>query len=275
MSRFREMLEARWAEGHAVCVGLDSDLKRIPQGVRRQASNDAQAVIEFNSMIVRATAPHVCAFKPNVAFFEGWQGGAVALQETIKFIRSEAPDVPIVLDAKRGDIGDTNNGYVQMAFEYLGVDAITVNPYLGLEALDPFWECKDKGIIVLCRTSNPGAAEFQDVVDKNGDPLFLRVARHVAEHENGALVVGATYPEELEMVRQAVSDTPILIPGIGAQGGDLEAVVRVGQDSRGQGMIINSSRGVIFASGGRDFAEAAGEEVLRLSKKIKEFRQEL
>ncbi len=191
-------------------------------------------------------------------------------------IHTVAPDVPVILDAKDMDIGNTNTGYVRMAFEYCQADAITINPYLGMEAAQPFLDQKDKGIIVLCRTSNKGSGEFQDLLIKSDMPLYQYVASRVAKYwnKNGncALVVGATYPNELAQVRRIVGDMPILIPGIGVQGGDVEATVKAGRDSRGQGMIINASRSIIFASNGPDFAEAARRETLKLHNLINQYR---
>jgi len=220
----------------------------------------------------------VCAYKPNVAFYEEHGAeGIEALKRTIADIHDIVPDVAVVLDGKRGDIGNTNNGYVKAAFDYLNADAITVAPYMGEESLAPFLAQKDKGVIVLCRTSNPGAGEFQDLPIALGDghitrPLYEVVASQIAgkwnKNGNCAVVVGATCPDELRTVRGIVGDMPILIPGIGAQGGDLEKTVAAGKDSRGRGMIINSSRGIIFASNGADFAEAARRETLKLRDAI-------
>lgn len=291
---FRQLLEARWARGNFVCVGLDSELGKIPASVHQKvAGSISDAVVAFNRAIVDATKAIVCAYKPNGAFYEALgTSGIKALLETILYIHEVAPDVPVILDAKRADIGNTNAGYVKAAFDFLQADAITVHPYLGKEALLPFLARADKGIIVLCRTSNPGAGEFQDLPVPNpmvkpfkaGDagvditpgiiPLYQRVAYNVAHDWNTsgncAIVVGATYPEELAKVRGLVGDMPILIPGIGAQGGDLEKTVKAGKDSRGRGMIINSSRGIIFASAGEDFAEAARRETLKLHDAIRQ-----
>src|SRR3989338_7707492 len=265
MRNFREMLEKKWSHSRFVCVGLDSEMSRIPKhiqdkhGVSMNRSPDL-TIHSFNRQIVEATHDLVCAYKPNSAFYEAHgTNGWIALEQTVRYIHDIAPDVPVILDAKHADIGNTNNSYVEMAFGYLRVDAITVHPYLGAEALEPFLARADKGIFVLCRTSNPGAGEFQDL-SVNGEPLYHVVARRVANewNKNGncALVVGATYPDELREVRSIVGDMPILIPGVGAQGGDVEKTVNAGKDSRRQGMIINSSRGIIFASKGADFAEA-------------------
>ncbi len=275
---FMELLHARFAEGKAVCVGLDLDLDQFPEYLRRRKADTDIRLYDFAERIIQLTADIVCAYKPNVAFYEAYgQAGMSALEDIIRFIHEAAPNIPVILDAKRGDIGSTNLGSVQAAFELLRADAITVNPYLGREALAPFLAQEDKGIIVLCRTSNQGAGEFQDsrvLIDDAAEHAFFeqsgggmlnvcgqmqaiaslyqhvayRVARHWNERGNCALVVGATYPAELGEVRRIVGDLPLLIPGIGAQGGDIEATVRNGRDQHGQGMIINSSRGIIYAA---------------------------
>ena len=277
---FRQMLEAKWSLGNFVCVGLDSEFKKIPE-YAYQGGNECDVSIEntivaFNRAIVEATKDLVCAYKPNAAFYEAYgTEGMAALHRSIADIHAIAPDVPVILDAKRADIGNTNNGYAQMAFNFLQADAITVHPYLGQEAMQPFLDYKDMGVIVLCRTSNPGAGEFQDLL-VNSEPLYRFVARRVStewnKNGNCTLVVGATYPDELREIRRLVGDMPILIPGIGAQGGDVEKTVTAGKDSRGQGMIINSSRGIIFASKGQDFAEAARRETEKLHKLINQYR---
>lgn len=282
---FRELLEKRWSLGYFVCVGLDSDLGKIPKAAHDEASSPwktevkvKETLVAFNRAIVDATSHLVCAYKPNSAFYEQHGAkGTEALRETIAYIHQRAPDVPVILDAKRADIGNTNKGYVDATFDLLGADAITVHPYLGKEALQPFLSRTDKGVIVLCRTSNPGAGEFQDL-ETNGEPLYKVVARRVAEDwntaSNCALVVGATYPDELAEVRQLVGDIPILIPGIGAQGGDVQKTVTAGKDSRRQGMIINSSRGIIFASSERDYADVARKKTEELHNLINQFRNE-
>jgi orotidine-5'-phosphate decarboxylase len=280
---FMSLLQDRWSEGKFVCVGLDSDVNspKFPDGHGHFSglSEDA-AQLEFNKRIVAATHDLVVAYKPNLAFYRG-DIGKQSLRRTIEYIRETAPGVPVILDAKQADIGNTNDGYVAEDFNFYAADAVTVHPYLGKEALQPFLDQGDKGIIVLCRTSNPGAGEFQDRrVEVGRDeaeqlgldslppdvhttfmPLYQLVAHRVTStwNDNGncAVVVGATYPEELGVVRAIVGDLPILIPGVGAQGGDLEATIRAGRNSRGQGMIVNNSRAVIFASSGEDFAEAA------------------
>ena len=290
---FRQMLEKKWGEGKFVSVGLDSDSEKIPRNEPPRADGYGPRIIDvivaFNRAIVEATKDLVCAYKPNLAFYiSHGADGIDTLLRTITDIRNIAPDVPVILDAKFADIGNTNAGYVEFAFEYLGVDAITVHPYLGREALQPFLDCKDKGVFVLCRTSNPGAGEFQDqqvlnpIAHDRRDafiPLYqyvaYRVAREWNKNGNCGLVVGATYPNELCEVRGLVGDMPILIPGVGAQGGDIEKTVKAGKDSRGQGMIINSSRGIIFASNGPDFADAARRATLKLHTLINQYRKEI
>jgi len=299
MSRnFRRLLETRWSSGCFVCVGLDSEYAKIPKSVQKGRSI-SQAIVEFNRAIVDATKDLVCAYKPNLAFYSA-RGveGMSALYLTILMIHEIAPNVPIILDAKYADIGNTNNGYVETAFEYLQADAVTIHPTLGKEAVQPFLDRVDKGIIVLCRTSNSGAGEFQDLntlmlnprmkpermtandwleeLCNNTMPLYERVAMNVSKHwnKNGncALVVGATFPEELAKVRQLIGDMPILVPGIGTQGGDVEKTIKASKDSQKQGMIINSSRGIIFASKGEDFAQAARHETLSLAEQINQYR---
>lgn len=268
-SEFLQRLEQRWERGNFVCIGLDSDYSQIPQIFREGYSID-DAIFRFNQEIIDATAEYACAFKPNTAFYEPHgEDGLRALRGTISYIKANYPDITVILDAKRGDIGNTNTGYVKTAFDELGADAVTVHPYLGREAMKPFLDRKDKGIIVLARTSNPGAGEFQDLL-VDGVQLYQIIAGHVAEswNENGncAVVVGATYPKELSEVRAIVGDMPILIPGIGAQGGEVESSVMAGKDSRGWGMIVNSSRGIIFAK------EGAGQAAARLNDEINQYR---
>ena len=282
MSRnFMEMVKAKWFQGKFVCVGLDSEYSKIPECIRNHDVKNSMSA--FNRAIVDSTKDFVCAYKPNLAFYLAYGTiGLKALKKTVTYINRVAPDVPVILDAKLADIGNTNNGYVQGIFGYLRADAVTVHPYLGSEALQPFLDKKDKGIIVLCRTSNPGGGEFQDLQISNGTipvqrnmQLYKYIASRAANewNKNGncMVVVGATYPEELREVREIVRDMPILIPGIGAQGGDLEKSVHFGKNSYGSGIIINSSRGIIFASSGSDFAQAASHETVKLNNSINEF----
>lgn len=266
---FREKLDAIVAKNNSLlCVGLDSDIDKIPKDILKLEHPQTT----FNKGIIDATAEFVCAFKPNTAFYES-QGlpGIEALKRTCDYIREAYPEIPIILDAKRGDIGSTNEGYVKFAFDWLGADAITLHPYVGKEALKPFLDRKEKGSIILCKTSNPGAGEFQDLTLSSLDSgnqsirLYQYLAERVAKEWNGngncALVVGATYPTELEIVRRIVGDMPILIPGIGAQGGDLEKTVKAGVDSTGKNAIINASRSIIFAANPRHEAEKLRKEI--------------
>jgi orotidine-5'-phosphate decarboxylase len=290
---FVEALRRRWqATGSLVCVGLDPELERIPKLARagrtgllsapvdEQEADVEGALVGFTQAIVDATAEIVSAFKPNSAFYEQYgPAGLRALQRLITYIHARYPETPVILDAKRGDIGSTSAAYARAAFDTLRADAITLHPYLGREALAPFLERADRGAIILCRTSNPGAGEFQDVNAQSADgaePLYQRVARAVATSWNArgncALVVGATYPDELRVVREIAGDMPILVPGIGAQGGDLAAVMQHGLDSRGDGLIISLSRSVMYASAGADFAEAARREVERVMRAINDLR---
>lgn len=256
-----------------LCVGLDSDISKIPEHIR--SGEHPQST--FNKAIIDATADLVCAYKPNTAFYESrGKNGIEALKMTCDYMTSNYPDIPIILDAKRGDIGNTNEGYAKFAFDYLGADAITLHPYLGIETLGSFLNWADKEIFILCRTSNPGAGELQDL-QVNGKPLYQVVAENVAgewnSNSNCGLVVGAPYPAELEIVRRIVGDGfPLLIPGIGAQGGDVEKTVKAGVDSKGLNAIINSSRGIIFASNGEDFTQKARIEAEKLMNEINKFR---
>ena len=271
------MLEQQWEQDNFVCVGLDTDYNRIPAALKENIPVE-DAVFAFNRAIVDATHDLVCAYKPNAAFYEArGDAGFRALQQTVRYIKQMYPHIPVILDAKRADIGSTNLGYVESTFDLLGVDAITVHPYLGQEALAPFLARKEKGIIVLAKTSNPGAGEFQDLlVGEAQEPLYQVVARHVAArwntNGNCALVVGAPYPAELKQVRSIVGDMPILIPGIGAQGGEIEATVNAGKDSRDRGMIINASRSIIYASSNNDFAQAARNAAEQLKAEINRYR---
>lgn len=244
---FTDKLAAKWNEGKFVCVGLD------------------KGEFEFDKTIIDTTFDLVLAYKPQSAFYEAGNRGD--LKKTIDYIRQKDPSIPIILDAKRGDIGSTNEAYSKAIFDDLEVDAVTVHPYLGKESLEPFLKRTDKGIIVLVRTSNPGAGEFQDlqVEGAGGKPFYQVVAEHVRNwntNNNLSVVVGATYPEELKIVRKIVGDMPILVPGIGVQGGDLENTIKNGLNSKKQGLIISSSRGIIFADNPRDAALQLHESIL-------------
>lgn len=230
-----------------VCVGLDSAYERLPEWFRVQDLPQ----FAFNRWVIEQTHPYVAAYKPNIAFYEArGEEGLSALEATVRYLREQHPDIVTICDAKRADIGSTNQGYVSAIFDRLGFDAVTLNPYLGREALAPFLARADKACIVLARTSNPGAGELQDLL-VDGVPLWRVVARQVHHAWNTLgncmLVAGATYPDELRQIRAAVGEMTLLVPGIGAQGGDIEATVRAGLNASGRGMIINSSRAVIFA----------------------------
>ena len=270
-SNFRELLEGRWELGNFLCVGLDSEPEKIPQSARKATARET--ILNFNKAIVDSTKDLVCAFKPNPAFYEAHgEGGWGALKDTIAYIHESAPEVPVILDAKRGDIGNTNIAYARGAFDDLGADAITVQPYLGGEPLAPFLARKEKGIIVLCHTSNSGAGEIQNLKTEDGVPLYKVVARLATEkwnaNRNCCVMVGATYSEELAEIRAIVGDMPILTAGIGAQNGDLAKTMRAGLDNNKKGLIINASRSIIFASSGEDFAQIARSKAQELQSEM-------
>lgn len=275
---FNEKLQHRWSQAGMLCVGLDPDFTLIPEVLKGENSSIEDLLFAFNREIIDATADLVCAYKPNAAFYEAHGiAGAKALARTVAHIKEAYAEIPVILDAKRADIGNTNRGYVQAAFDELGADAITIHPYLGQEAVQPFLDRKDKGIIILVKTSNPGGGEFQDLpVGDSEEALYKTVARNVATSWNAngncGVVVGATYPEELAAVRAIIGDMPMLIPGIGAQGGDLEKTIAAGKDSKGLGMIVSASRSILFASSGADFAEAARKAAASLASGIQAVR---
>ena len=269
---FIEKLRARWQQANTlVCVGLDPDLAKFPD----RFVEDDDALFDFCRDIVDATAEFACAFKPQIAYFAAHNGGEAALQRLIAHINAEHPEVPVILDAKRGDIGSTAQQYATEAFERFGADAVTLNPYMGKDSAAPFLEFNDRGCVFLCHTSNPGARDFQEL-DVGGEPLYQRIARTIANDWNGdgncALVVGATFPEELKVIRGLVGEMPLLIPGVGAQGGDVEAVVKNGKTADGNGLMINSSRGILYASRGEDYAEAAAIAARELRDAINRYR---
>lgn len=247
-----------------LCVGLDPDLKRLPPGF----GNGNEGLERFCKAIVDATAASACAFKPQIAYFAS-AGAEQALERVIRHIQDNYPTIPVILDAKRGDIGATASHYAREAFERYGADAVTINPYMGSDSISPYGEFPDKGVFILCRTSNPGGDDLQSLPVTDNAPgeapgaLYQKVASLAAGPWNtlvngqAGLVVGATYPDELKTVRAMTGDMPLLVPGIGAQGGDIDATVAAGLDSRGCGMLINSSRAILYASAGPDFARAA------------------
>jgi orotidine-5'-phosphate decarboxylase len=250
-----------------VCVGLDPDPARMPEGL---------GVAEFNHAIIDATADLVCAYKPNLAFYEALgTAGHDALRRTLEHIPT---GIPMIADAKRNDIGNSAAGYARALFDDLGFDATTVNPYLGGDSLEPFLDYGDRGVFILCRTSNPGAGDFQDLLCEHEGilmPLYEIVALKANSwnrHGNVGLVVGATYPDEMERIRRQHPDIPFLVPGVGTQGGEVARAIRSGLDARGRGLVVNSSRQVLYASSGRDFAEAARDAASALRDEINRHR---
>jgi orotidine-5'-phosphate decarboxylase len=266
---FRDKLEAAWERsGSLLCIGLDPDPSLM-------AIDDVAA---FNVAIIEATSDLVCAYKPNVAFYEalGPERGYAALRTTLAAIPSH---IVTLADAKRGDVTNTARAYATAIFDELGFDACTVNPYVGQDSTEPWIERPDKAAFVLCRTSNPGAADLQDLrveTDAGGRPLYEIVAEKAQSwdvHGNVGLVVGATYPDEMRRIRELCPDMPFLVPGIGAQEGELGASVRAGIDGRGRGLLVSASRGVTYASRGADFAQAARREAIRLRDAINRERE--
>jgi len=256
MSGFTRDLKRAWERNNSLlCVGLDPEIERFPAHIRALAA----PIFEFNKAIIDATADLVCAYKPQFAHYAACAAES-ELARTIEYIHRTLPGVPVILDAKRGDVGHTAERYAAEAFDRYAADAVTVNPYLGADALEPFLRRTDKGVIVLCRTSNAGAGDLQDLAC-GGRRLYQVVAELAARRWNSRgnclLVVGATYPRELAEVRAIVGDMPLLVPGIGAQGGEVAEVVRNGRTREGTGLIISSSRAILYASAGADFAAAA------------------
>jgi len=274
---FKNKLVASWAKSNSLlCVGLDPDRTKMPTHV----STDPQALLKFNTAIIDATADLVSVYKLNSAMYEAEGAeGIEQLLKTCQYLQKKYPDIPLILDFKRGDIGNTNNYYAQFAFDYLGVDAVTISPYMGKEANEAYLAHKEKGIIVLCRTSNPGAGEFQDL-EVGGKKVYRIVAEAVMnewnDNNNCSLVIGSTYPGELAEVRQSLGDEVIfLIPGLGTQGGNAAKTVQAGINKAGTGVIINSSREVLFASNGTDFADAARTKATQLRDEINSYRKKV
>lgn len=254
--KFTEMLQARWRNQNTLlCVGLDPNRSRFPE----ELAENPNAIYDFCCGIVDATADLVCAFKPQIAYFAS-EGAEDTLKRIIEYIHANHPGIPVILDAKRGDIGSTCEHYAREAFERFQADCVTLSPYMGEDTITPYLKYEDKGIFLLCRTSNKSGDELQ-MLDVGGERLFERVARLTAEKWNRTgelgLVVGATYPDELAAVRRVAPDIPLLVPGVGAQGGDIHAAVTAGMDTQGAGMVINSGRAILYASKGADWREAA------------------
>jgi orotidine-5'-phosphate decarboxylase len=268
---FRSSLELAWTRsGSLLCVGLDPDPARFPAHL----AGRPDAILRFCAAIVDATADLACAFKPQIAHFAAHRAED-QLEALIAHVHARHPGVPVVLDAKRGDIGSTAEQYAREAFERYRADAVTVNPYLGFDSIEPWLAHPGKGVILLCRTSNPGGADLQ-ALDVGGERLYERVARLAAGPWNRGgelgLVVGATAPAELARVRASAPDLPLLVPGVGAQGGDVAATVTAGRRADGRGMMINSSRAILYAGAGEDFAAAARAVALRTRDEIDRFR---
>ena len=257
---FTQQIQSAWdSQGSMLCVGFDPDPKRIPLAFQGKP----EGIFEFCREIADATADLVCAFKPQFAYFAS-QGAEKQLEKLVAHLKDHYPNIPVILDSKRGDIGSTAEQYAIEAFDRYGADAVTVNPYMGFDSIEPYLRHQGKGVIILCRTSNPGGSDLQFLkVGENGEPLYLHLAKLAANHWNTSgqisLVVGATFPEEIAKVRSIVGDMPLLIPGIGTQGGDIDATVKAGSilNKPGTGMLINSSRAILYASSGSDFAEAS------------------
>jgi orotidine-5'-phosphate decarboxylase len=267
--KFVDRLTSAWSHsGSLVCVGLDPDREKIP----RRFHGEAHPFFEFNRLVVDATHDLVCAYKPQIAFYSA-AGAERDLELTIGYIRERAPQAVILLDAKRNDIGNTATAYAKEAFDRYGAHAVTVNPYMGDDSVLPFLARPEYGAAVLCRTSNPGARDFQDL-SVGGLPLYRRVARHASErwnaHRNLMLVVGATYIEEMAALRREHPQIPFLVPGIGHQGGDLEATLRAGLNTTGDGLLVASSRAIIYAGDGSSAAvRAAALELKTLINQIR------
>jgi orotidine-5'-phosphate decarboxylase len=265
----RERLEASWRTRQSLlCVGLDPDPDRLPAGITR----DCDGIAGFCRAIVEATASFASAFKPQAAHFAA-VGGEQNLADLIGYIHHRYPDVPVILDAKRGDIGSTAQRYAQEAFERYDADVVTVNPYLGEESVRPYLEWPGRGVAILCRTSNPDSAWLQ--CHGGPEPVYLRVAEAAARwnsSDNVWLVAGATYPHELAAIRARVGAMPLLVPGIGAQGGDLAAVLEAGLDPNGAGLLINASRSILYASSGPDYEVAAATAAASLCDEIRAMR---
>lgn len=267
MTAFAKLQNRMDQANSLVCVGLDSDIEKLP--AQFSLEKEAFPQFAFNKYIIDTTHEFVCAYKPNMAFYEArGEQGIGELKMTMEYLQAERPEIFTICDAKRADIGNTNLGYAKSIFDWYGFDAVTLHPYLGKEALEPFLAREDKTMIILCRTSNPGAGEFQDLRVGEGEhqaPLWQTVAQNVAnnwnEHKNCMLVVGATYPEEMQKIRQVVGEMTLLVPGIGAQGGNVEEVMKAGLNTKKKGLIISSSRDIIFANDPAAKAKALRDEI--------------
>ena len=273
LMNFISQLQTAWQDNNSLlCVGLDPAPEKLPVHLRERPIDEA--FNEFCIAIIDATAAYACAFKPQIAYFAAHRAEA-ALETIIQYSRTHYPHIPVILDAKRGDIGSTAEQYAIEAFERYRADAVTVNPYMGFDSVQPYLAYPDKGVIILCRTSNAGGSDLQ-FLQVGNTPLYQVVAHKVAHEWNTsgqcALVVGATFPNEIKEVRDIVGDMPLLIPGIGAQGGDLAATMVAGQTANGTGVMINSSRAIIYASAGEDFAQVAAQVARETQQAINALR---
>ena len=274
---FINQLTLAWqSQNSLLCVGIDPDVGKLPTPLRGLSTEDA--FFQFGKAIIDATAPHVCSFKPQIAYFAAHSAEDV-LQDLITYSHEQHPHIPVILDAKRGDIGSTAAQYAAEAFRRYRADAVTVNPYMGRDSVEPYLEYAEKGVIILCRTSNAGGSDVQFLNVQIGNevkPLYQHIAQLVAHEWNStgqcALVVGATYPDEIRAVRSIVGDMPLLIPGIGAQGGDLAATLDAGLCSDGTGVMINSSRAIIYASSGDDYQSTMRQAAADTQRQINALR---
>lgn len=276
MKGFAKQLADVWERNNSlVCVGLDPEIERLPASIAGEAS----PIFQFNKAIIDATVDLVCAYKPQFAHYAAYEAED-QLERTIDYIHRTYPHVPVILDSKRGDVGNTAERYAIEAFERYKADAVTVNPYLGGDSLEPFLRHEDRGVIILCRTSNPGARDVQDLqvgAAAGSRKVYHAIAELAAQKWNSRgncmLVVGATYPRELAEIREIVGDMPLLVPGVGAQGGDVVQAVQNGRTKSGTGLVISSSRAILYASAGEDFANAARAATTSLRDQINAARR--
>ena len=278
MTNFLQKLQNSTKSNNShVCVGLDTDIELIPESVKAEVNKtNKNAIFEFNRRIIDATADLVCCYKPNSAFYEANGNlGQEALEQTIKYIPK---NIPIILDAKRGDIGNTSEQYAKSCFEHLDVDAVTVNPYMGIDAVAPFAKYEEKTTIILVKTSNKSSDELQNLELKDGKLVYIKVAELINEWQKSyksifGAVVGATYPAELKAIREVIPNTPILIPGLGAQGGDEKNTIINGLGPNGDApIIVSSSRGIIFASKESDFDKVARQKCQDFKDKLNSYK---
>ncbi len=268
---FINKLQQAWDQNDSLlCVGLDPNWEKIPEHLKE----GPDPIFEFCKQIIDATHDLVCAYKPQIAYFSGLEAEA-QLQKVCDYIRKACPHIPIILDSKRGDIGSTAAMYAKEAYERFNAHAVTVNPYMGQDSAQPFLDYADKGVVLLCRTSNAGAGDIQDLL-VDGMPIYEKVAEMIANKWNAngncCIVVGATWPEQMKRLRNITGDMPFLVPGVGAQGGDVKALVEAGQTRNGKGLMINSSRAVLYADNGNGFAQAARDVAMQTRDLINQYR---